>query len=87
MIIILATIMSIATPTEEISPYNLLVYLGMRGILLEIGVDGDEPMSSSVTSERSNLRKRGMMLAYILEPGLGQLHRKPLDHNYCLGNL
>ena len=65
MIIILATIMSITAPTEEISPYNSLVYLGMRGILLGIGVDGDEPMSSSITSERSNIRKRGMMLAYI----------------------
>lgn len=75
--------MSITTPTEEISPYNSIVYLGTRRILLGIGVDGDEPMSSSITSERSNLRKRGMMLAYIFS---NQLRRK-LDHNHCLGDL
>lgn len=65
MIIILATIMSITTPTGEISPHNSLVYLGMWRILLGAGVDGDEPMSSSITSERSNFRKRVTMLAYV----------------------
>lgn len=65
MIIIFATIMTITTPTGEISPYNSLVYLGMWRILLGVGVGGDYPMSASITSERSNLRKRGTMLAYI----------------------
>ena len=61
-----ATIMSITTPTGEISPYNSLVYLGTWRILLGVGVDGYDPMSLSITSERSNFRKRVTMLVYIL---------------------
>lgn len=65
MIIIYAAIMSITTPTGEISPYNSLVYLGMWRIFLGVGVGGDYPMSASITLERSNLRKRGTLLAHI----------------------
>ncbi|KIK05299.1 hypothetical protein K443DRAFT_675254 [Laccaria amethystina LaAM-08-1] len=65
MLIILATILSISTPTGTLSPNNCLIYLAMFRILLGIGVGGDYPMSASVTSDRSNLRKRGTMLAYI----------------------
>lgn len=65
MLIILATILSISTPTGTLSPNHCLIYLTMFRILLGIGVGGDYPMSASVTSDRSNLRKRGTMLAYI----------------------
>ncbi|KAH9474334.1 putative metabolite transporter C2H8.02 [Psilocybe cubensis] len=65
MLIILATILTLTTPTGTLSPDSCLIYLGVFRILLGIGVGGDYPMSASVTSDRANIRKRGTMLAYI----------------------
>ena len=65
MLIILATILTLTTPTGTLSPNSCLVYLGVFRILLGIGVGGDYPMSATVTSDRAKLRKRGAMLAYI----------------------
>jgi MFS transporter, PHS family, inorganic phosphate transporter len=65
MLIIVATILTLTTPTGSLSPDHCLIYLTIFRILLGIGVGGDYPMSASVTSDRSNLRKRGTMLAYI----------------------
>jgi len=65
MLIILATIMTITTPTGSISPEGSLIYLSIFRIVLGIGVGGDYPMSATITSDRANLRKRGTMLAYI----------------------
>jgi PHS family inorganic phosphate transporter-like MFS transporter len=65
MLIIIATILTMTTPTGSLSPDNSLIYLAVFRILLGIGVGGDYPMSASITSDRSNLRKRGTMLAYI----------------------
>ncbi|ESK86257.1 inorganic phosphate transporter [Moniliophthora roreri MCA 2997] len=65
MLIIIATILCLTTPTGQISPDSCLIYLGMFRILLGVGVGGDYPMSASVTSDRANLRKRGTLLAYI----------------------
>ncbi|KAG6906723.1 hypothetical protein DXG01_012413 [Tephrocybe rancida] len=65
MLIILATILTLTTPTGTLSPDNCLIYLGVFRILLGVGVGGDYPMSASITSDRANLRKRGTMLAYI----------------------
>ena len=74
MLIILATILTLTTPTGSLSPNNCLIYLGMFRILLGVGVGGDYPMSASITSDRSNLRKRGTMLAYIFSnQGWGSL--------------
>ncbi|KAI0060473.1 MFS general substrate transporter [Artomyces pyxidatus] len=74
MIIIFATIMCISDPTGDISADGALVWLGVWRIILGIGVGADYPMSASVTSERSNLRKRGTMLAYIFSfQGWGSL--------------
>ncbi|KAF8073324.1 inorganic phosphate transporter [Lyophyllum atratum] len=65
MLIIIATILTLTTPTGSLSPEHSLIYLAIFRILLGIGVGGDYPMSASITSDRSNLRKRGTMLAYI----------------------
>jgi MFS transporter, PHS family, inorganic phosphate transporter len=65
MLIILATILTITTPTGTLSPDSCLIYLGVFRILLGVGVGGDYPMSATITSDRANLRKRGTMLAYI----------------------
>ncbi|KXN83068.1 putative metabolite transporter C2H8.02 [Leucoagaricus sp. SymC.cos] len=74
MLIILATIMTITTPTGSLSPNGSLIYLAMFRILLGVGVGGDYPMSATVTSDRANIRKRGTMLAYIFSnQGWGSL--------------
>ncbi|KAJ8703257.1 hypothetical protein PTI98_001895 [Pleurotus ostreatus] len=65
MLIIVATILTLTTPTGTLSPDGCLIYLGVFRILLGIGVGGDYPMSASITSDRANLRKRGTLLAYI----------------------
>ncbi|EGN97769.1 hypothetical protein SERLA73DRAFT_182514 [Serpula lacrymans var. lacrymans S7.3] len=65
MLIIIATILCITTPTGSISPNGSLIYLSIFRIILGIGVGGDYPMSASITSDRAVLRKRGTMLAYI----------------------
>lgn len=65
MLIIIATILTLTTPTGSLSPDHALIYLACFRILLGIGVGGDYPMSASVTSDRASLRKRGTMLAYI----------------------
>lgn len=65
LLIIIATILTLTTPTGSLSPEHSLIYLAIFRILLGIGVGGDYPMSASITSDRSNLRKRGTMLAYI----------------------
>ncbi|KAG2068211.1 MFS general substrate transporter [Suillus decipiens] len=65
MLIIVATILCISTPTGTLSPNGCLIYLTMFRILLGVGVGGDYPMSASVTSDRASIRKRGTMLAYI----------------------
>ncbi|KAF9045115.1 phosphate transporter [Panaeolus papilionaceus] len=74
MLIILATILTMTVPTGSLSPDHCLIYLGVFRILLGIGVGGDYPMSASITSDRSNLRKRGTMLSYIFSnQGWGSL--------------
>lgn len=65
MLIIFATIMTLTTPTGQLSPDDALIYLAVWRIILGIGVGGDYPMSASITSDRANLRKRGTMLTYI----------------------
>ncbi|KAG8880262.1 hypothetical protein FRB97_000974 [Tulasnella sp. 331] len=74
MIIILATILCISTPTGDLSPKNSIIYLTCFRALLGIGIGGDYPMSASVSSDRTNLRKRGTMLSYIFaNQGWGSL--------------
>ncbi|KAJ3531502.1 hypothetical protein NMY22_g8131 [Coprinellus aureogranulatus] len=74
MLIIFATIMTLTTPTGQLSPDHALIYLAMWRIVLGVGVGGDYPMSASVTSDRANIRKRGTMLTYIFaNQGWGSL--------------
>lgn len=74
MLIILATILCLTTPTGSLSPDHALYYLSAFRILLGIGVGGDYPMSASVSSDRASVRKRGVLLAYIFaNQGWGSL--------------
>ncbi|KAJ8073729.1 hypothetical protein AAF712_003215 [Marasmius tenuissimus] len=65
MLIIIATILCLTTPTGQLSPESSLIYLAVFRILLGIGVGGDYPMSATIMTDRANLRKRGTLLAYI----------------------
>ena len=74
MLIIFATIMTITTPTGQLTPDHSLIYLAIWRIVLGVGVGGDYPMSASVTSDRASIRKRGTMLTYIFaNQGWGSL--------------
>ncbi|KZS86481.1 MFS general substrate transporter [Sistotremastrum niveocremeum HHB9708] len=79
MIIILATILTISAPTDlwgppHNHPNRVLIWIACCRILLGIGVGADYPMSSSVTSDRAVLRKRGSLLAYVFaNQGWGSL--------------
>ncbi|KAF9237990.1 major facilitator superfamily domain-containing protein [Melanogaster broomeanus] len=74
MLIIVATILCISCPTNDLSPNGSLIYLSIFRILLGVGVGGDYPMSASVTSDRAVIRKRGTLLAYIFaNQGWGSL--------------
>ncbi|OJA20253.1 hypothetical protein AZE42_02695 [Rhizopogon vesiculosus] len=74
MLIIIATILCMSTPTNVLSPNGSLLYLSFFRILLGIGVGGDYPLSASVVSDRAVLRKRGTILAYVFaNQGWGSL--------------
>ncbi|KAJ8496240.1 hypothetical protein ONZ45_g12523 [Pleurotus djamor] len=65
IIIIIGTILCLSTPTNILTPDHALVYLAAFRVVVGIGIGGDFPMSTSVTSERAELRKRGVLLAYV----------------------
>lgn len=65
VIIIIATILCMADPTSSLSPSGALIWLAAFRILLGIGVGGDYPLSASVATERSRLRRRGALLTYV----------------------
>ncbi|KAI5117664.1 hypothetical protein M0805_009697 [Coniferiporia weirii] len=74
LLIIIATILCLTTPTGSLSPNGSLIYLSVFRILLGVGVGGDYPMSASVSSDRASIRKRGVMLSYIFaNQGWGSL--------------
>lgn len=66
MIVIIATILILGTPTGSLSPSNTLIYISIFRILLGIGIGGDYPMSASIIVERTSTRKRGAMLCYLV---------------------
>ena len=65
MLIIIATILTLTTPTGALSPEASLIYLTVFRILLGVGVGGDYPMSATVASDRASIRRRGTLLAYV----------------------
>lgn len=94
IIIIIATILIIAAP-DRINGYGVTIWMACFRVLLGIGIGGDYPMSASVVSDRSHLRKRGAMLATIFSAqGFGNLfgavaavvviacYKGPLDHGH-----
>ncbi len=59
---------------DVLSPSNSLIYLASFRVIVGIGIGGDSPMSSSITVDRTELWKRGTILAYIMSTnGWGSL--------------
>ncbi|KAF4580539.1 hypothetical protein EYR38_003138 [Pleurotus pulmonarius] len=72
--IIIGTVLCLSTPTNVLSPSNSLIYLASFRVIVGIGIGGDSPMSSSITVDRTELWKRGTILAYIMSTnGWGSL--------------
>ena len=65
MLIIMATILTLTTPTGTLSPDACLIYLGIFRILLGIGISLGYPLSALITSDHSNIHIRGTMLSHI----------------------
>ncbi|GJJ15999.1 hypothetical protein Clacol_010278 [Clathrus columnatus] len=78
MIIIFATILSMAAPTGPLlragHPNSVLVWLFVWRIVLGIGVGADYPLSASVSSDRVSVRKRGVILAYVFANQASYVH-------------
>ncbi|KAJ8695817.1 hypothetical protein PTI98_005740 [Pleurotus ostreatus] len=64
--VIIGTILCLSTPTSVLSPSNSLIYLASFRIIVGIGIGGDYPMSSSITTDRTEPWKRGTVLSYIV---------------------
>ncbi|KAL4259628.1 MFS transporter superfamily protein [Pleurotus pulmonarius] len=72
--IIIGTVLCLSTPTNVLSPSNSLIYLASFRVIVGIGIGGDSPMSSSIPVDRTELWKRGTILAYIMSTnGWGSL--------------
>ncbi|KZT69489.1 MFS general substrate transporter [Daedalea quercina L-15889] len=74
ILIIFATIFCISDPTGDLTATGSILWLSIWRIVLGIGIGGDYPMSASVATDRSNLSRRGTLLAYIFaNQGWGSL--------------
>lgn len=63
MLIIFATIMTLKTPTGSLSPSASTIYLTVFHIVLGVGVGAT---STSIPSDCAAIRKRGVMLNYVV---------------------
>ncbi|KAL0954226.1 hypothetical protein HGRIS_005354 [Hohenbuehelia grisea] len=63
IVIIVATILCLSTPTGSLSPKNSLVFLGCFRILLGVGIGGDWTLSMPILIENSLTNKRGKLLS------------------------
>lgn len=65
IICIIGMIMVISLPNSIPTPHKKMVWILCWRILMGIGIGGDYPMSASITSERTHLRRRGILLGFI----------------------
>ena len=66
IIMMVGIVLVISLPNHHLFPTRMKFWylFGMR-ILMGIGIGGDYPMSAAIVAERSSLRNRGRMLAWI----------------------
>jgi PHS family inorganic phosphate transporter-like MFS transporter len=65
IVCIIGTILVISLPNSIPTPTLKMIWIFMFRMLMGVGIGGDYPMSASIVSERSHLKKRGQMLAWI----------------------
>lgn len=64
MLLMFGTIMVIAVP-NSFSPVHAFTWITCWRVIMGMGIGGDYPMSAAVVSDRANLGRRGVMLAFI----------------------
>ncbi|KAK6332232.1 Inorganic phosphate transporter pho84 [Orbilia brochopaga] len=62
---IIGMVLVISLPNSISTPNGKMVWILCWRILMGIGIGGDYPMSASITSERTHLRRRGILLGFI----------------------
>ena len=65
IVCIIGTILVISLPNSIPTPTLKMVWIFCFRLLMGVGIGGDYPMSASIVSERSHLKKRGQLLAWI----------------------
>lgn len=65
IVCIIGTILVISLPNSIPTPTLKMIWIFMFRMLMGVGIGGDYPMSASIVSERTHLKKRGQMLAWI----------------------
>lgn len=64
IIIIVAVIIMISAP-DSLGGEGITIWIAVLRVIMGIGIGGDYPMSASVVSDRSHLKKRGTLIAWI----------------------
>jgi MFS transporter, PHS family, inorganic phosphate transporter len=65
IVCIIGTILVISLPNSIPTPTLKMVWISCFRVLMGVGIGGDYPMSASIVSERSHLKNRGQLLAWI----------------------
>jgi MFS transporter, PHS family, inorganic phosphate transporter len=65
IVCIIGTILVISLPNSIPTPTLKMIWIFCFRMLMGVGIGGDYPMSASIVSERSHLKKRGQLLAWI----------------------
>ncbi|EPS43363.1 hypothetical protein H072_2648 [Dactylellina haptotyla CBS 200.50] len=65
IICIIGMVMVISLPNSIPTPHKKMVWILCWRIFMGVGIGGDYPMSASITSERTHLRRRGILLGFI----------------------
>jgi len=65
IVCIIGTILVISLPNSIPTPTLKMIWLFCFRVVMGIGIGGDYPMSASIVSERSHLKTRGRLLAWI----------------------
>ena len=65
IVCIIGTILVISVPNSIPTPTLKMIWIFCFRVLMGVGIGGDYPMSASIVSERTQLKRRGKLLAWI----------------------
>jgi PHS family inorganic phosphate transporter-like MFS transporter len=85
IVCIIGTILVISLPNSIPTPTLKMIWIFCFRVLMGVGIGGDYPMSASIVSERSHLKKRGQLLAWIFSnQGCVSLGISVFGHELCI---